>query len=60
MFSDNIFEKTEKYLSELGSNKTQCQPLLEMAGTHPFPLFLILEEGISSLLLGTFHNLALL
>lgn len=59
MFSDNIFEKTEKYLSELGSNKTQCLLLLEMAGTHPCPLSLIFEEEISSLFLEAFHNLGL-
>lgn len=40
IFSYEAFENTKKYsLSELGINKTHCQPLMDLAGTNPFPLF---------------------
>ena len=55
IFNDDIFEKTKKYsLSELGIKKTHCQPLLDLAGTNPFPFFS--EEATDLILWEAFHN----
>ena len=55
IFSDEAFEDVKKYtLSELGINKTHCPPLLDLAGTNPFPLFS--EEATDIMKWEIFHN----